>query len=310
MSTIHVAPDQTTVPSSPTATLLEALRAAAVPITYACGGRARCSTCRVRVTDGLEHCTPRNEAESAIAHKLSLPPETRLACQTRVSGPVRVRRLVLDAFDIRLASSGVAEGAAVGRDRELVVMFSDVADFTPFSEALPAYDVVHTLDRWFTLAGQLVQQHGGRVDNYMGDGFLAVFDHAEVAVEAGLALLDAAAGVSRYTEAVYGLPFHTRMGLHVGTVVVGTLGAAHNRRTTVIGDVVNMAARIEAANKELGSSLLVSTEVDQLLGLRFRRGRSADLTLKGKSGTHRLVEVLAAQDASNVGRDAGREPAE
>lgn len=292
MSTIHVTPDHATVHGEGEGTLLDALRAAAVPIIHACGGRARCSTCRVRVTEGLEHCSPRTEAETAIAVKLSLPPETRLACQTRALGPVRVRRLVLDEFDQRLASAGAAQGAAVGRDRELVIMFSDVADFTPFSEALPAYDVVHTLDRWFTLAGQVVQQHGGRVDNYMGDGFLAVFDDAEVAVLAGLALLDGARALSRYTEAVYGLPFKTRMGLHVGTVVVGTLGAEHNRRTTVIGDVVNMAARIEAANKDLGSSLLVSAEVEQRLGLRFQRGRESELGLKGKTGLHRLVEVV------------------
>ena len=81
-------------------------------------------------------------------------------------------------------------------------------------------------------------------------------------------------------------------------MVVGTLGAEHNRRTTVIGDVVNMAARIEAANKELGSSLLVSAEVEQLLGLRFRRGRSADAVARAQEG-HAVVsrELLASPAA-------------
>jgi adenylate cyclase len=308
MSTIHVAPDQVAVPISAHATLLDALRAAGIPITYACGGRARCSTCRVRVTAGLEHCSPRNEAESAIAEKLSLPPETRLACQTHTAGSVQVRRLVLDAFDARLASAGIAQGATVGRERSVVILFSDIADFTPFSEALPAYDVVHTLDRWFTLAGEVVQQHGGQIDNYMGDGFLALFDDAEVAVDAGLALLDAAAAVSRYTEAVYGLRFESRLGIHTGTVVVGTLGAEHNRRETVIGDVVNMTARIEAANKELGSHLLVSAEVERGLGVRFLRGRTVQLPLKGKSGVHQLVEVLPRSSTALAGQQTARKP--
>jgi adenylate cyclase len=295
MARILIAPEDTAAESATDRTILETLRDAGIPITNACGGRARCSTCRVLVLEGLEHCGDRNDAESAIAAKLSLPPETRLACQTRVVGPVSIRRLVIDDVDRQLASDGVAQGAAVGRERELVVMFSDVADFTPFSEALPAYDVVHVLDRWFSTSGRVVQQHGGRVDNYMGDGFLAVFDDGEVAVDAGLVLLDAAASLSRYTESVYRLPFRTRMGLHHGTVVVGTLGAAHNRRTTVIGDVVNIASRIEAANKEVGSALLVSSTVDALLGPRFVRGRTADLPLKGKQGTHHLVEIIRSQ---------------
>jgi len=74
---------------------------------------------------------------------------------------------------------------------------------------------------------------------------------------------------------------------------VGTLGASHNRRSTVMGDVVNMAARIEAANKELGTSLLVSSDVESRLGPGFTRGRRAELALKGKSGVHALVEIRA-----------------
>lgn len=289
--TVRVSPDEVSLAVPPREPLLAVFRAADVPITHACGGRARCSTCRVRVLEGLEHCAPRTEAERVIAEKLSLPPETRLACQLAVSGPVHLRRLVLDEVDLRLASTAVAQQAAVGRERELVVMFSDVADFTPFSEALLAYDVVHTLDRWFTAAGAVVQKHGGRVDNYMGDGFLAVFDDDEVAVDAALELLDAAESLSRYTESVYRLPFRTRMGIHRGPVIVGTLGANHNRRTTVMGDVVNVAARIEAANKPVGTALLVSEEVERRLGARFVRGRQAEVPLKGKSGTHRLFEV-------------------
>jgi adenylate cyclase len=298
---LRVSPDGVSLPIAAGGSLLESLRQAGVPITHACGGRGRCSTCRVRVIEGLERCEPRTEDEALIAAKLSLPDDTRLACQLRVVGSAHVQRLVLDEVDLRLASASVAQQAAVGRDRELVILFSDIANFTPFSEALPAYDVVHTLDRWFTAAGAVVQQHGGRVDNYMGDGFLAVFDDEEVAVDAALGLLDAAADLSRYTEAVYHLPFRTRMGVHRGPVIVGTLGANHNRRTTVMGDAVNVAARIEAANKEVGTSLLVSDAIDQRLGVRFTRGRRAEVSLKGKSGTHALVEVLSGSAPAAVG---------
>lgn len=296
MPRIHVLPEKATVDGTTGKTLLETLRDANVPIAHACGGLARCSTCRVQVVDGLEHCAERNDAELAIAQKLGLGAQTRLACQTQVSGPVSVRRLVLDDVDRKLATQGVAHGGAVGRDLELAVMFSDVADFTPLTEALPAYDVVHVLDRWFMEAGQVVERHGGRVDNYMGDGFLAVFEDVEAAVDAGLALLAAAERLSRYVEAAYGLAFRSRLGVDYGAVVVGTLGAAHNRRTTVIGDAVNAAARIEGANKELGSVFLVSEQVERRLGARFERGRSASVALKGKAGSHRVVEIVGARN--------------
>jgi adenylate cyclase len=216
----------------------------------------------------------------------------RLACQTLAHGPLRLRRLVLDEMDLALASDAARDAESVGREENVALLFSDVADFTPFSEALPAYDVVHTLDRWFTAAGEEVQRAGGRIDNYMGDGFLAVFPEAAMAVRAGLGLLAAAERLSGYTQALYGLPFLTRVGIHQGAVVVGTLGAAHNRRATVIGDVVNLAARIEAANKELGTRLLVSGTVEETLEEGFVRGRRSEMALKGKSGVHALVEIL------------------
>lgn len=292
MPHLRVEPEKRVIEQDSTRTLLDALKAAGIPITHACGGRARCSTCRVAVVDGVELCQPRNEAEQAMATKLSLGPDIRLACQTRVQGEVAVRRLVLDEVDLKLAAQRVALGAAVGREAELAVMFSDVANFTPFSEALTAYDVVHTLDRWFTASGEVVEQHGGRVDNYMGDGFLAVFEDAGRAAAAGLALLDAASALSRYTQEAFSLPFSTRMGIHWGQVVVGTLGASHNRRSTVMGDVVNTAARIEAANKELGTALLVSGELECRLDASFARGKRAELSLKGKSGVQALVEIV------------------
>ena len=301
MFEVRVIPDRIIVPAASGQALLGALQAGGVPITHACGGRARCSTCRVRVVDGLAHCLPRNEAESAIAEKLSLQPDMRLACQLEVCGPIEVRRLVLDAEDEALVGSGLTAGAAVGRDDELVILFSDVADFTPFSEALPAYDVVHTLDRWFAAAGRVVAAHDGRIDNYMGDGFLAVFTRADAAVRAGLGLLAAASALDAYTREVFGLPFRSRVGIHQGQAVVGTLGAAHNRRSTVIGDVVNLAARIEAANKPLDTALLVSAEVDAAIGPAFRRGRTGHIPLKGKTGTYRLIEIVAEGDGEGAG---------
>ncbi len=303
---VHCVPDGADVPVAPGETLLAALLAARVPVAHACGGHARCSTCRIRVTDGADRCDARTESERAIAERLRFDDETRLACQTRVRGDVAVRRLVVDEQDAALAAGEVKApvARAVGREATLTLLFTDIADFTPLAEELPPYDVIHLLNRWFAAAGEAIVRHHGRIDNYMGDGFFAVFGDADAAdakdgarddaldaVRAGLDLVAAAAQVSRYAEAIYGRGFGVRIGIHRGTVVVGGLGAASMMRETVIGDAVNVAARIEAANKAAGTRLLVSDAVADRVAPRVVFGKSVDAELKGKTGAHHLREV-------------------
>lgn len=298
MAQVKILPEARDVPVAGDATLLEALLLAQVPITHACGGHARCSTCRVRVTQGLEHCSPRTEAERAMAEKLGLEDAIRLACQTKATGDVTARRLVLDPEDYELSKQLTqrATRASTGREAEVAVLFADIAGFTALSEALPAYDVVHVLHRWFHRASGVVEAHGGHVDNYMGDGLLAVFDGAAetafAAVRAGLELLREAEAMSRYLATAYGRAFAIRVGVHQGHVVVGTPTPWDRDRDTVIGDAVNFASRIEAANKELGSRMLVSEAVAQAVGERARYGRRTELEVRGKRGTHALHEVL------------------
>lgn len=285
-------------------TLLAALVRARVPVAHACGGLARCSTCRVRVVDGLAACTARTPEERAIADRLGLEDAVRLACQTRATADVAVRRLVLDPEDYELTrqftARPAADGAArasMGREAPVAVLFADVVGFTGLSERLPAYDVVHVLHRWFHLATGVVDGHGGRVDNYMGDGLLAVFAGegpapSRAAVRAALGLLDASDRMAAYLATAYDQPFAVRIGVHAGVVVVGSPTPWHRERDTVIGDVVNFASRIEAANKELGSRLLVSDVVHADVAPVVRTGRRVEVEIRGKQGVHALVEVL------------------
>src|SRR3954447_1235940 len=99
MPRIHCLPDAKDIDIGPAETLLHAALRAGVPHTHACGGHARCSTCRVLVVEGAEHCAPRHPAEQRMAARLNFGPDLRLACQTTVRADVAVRRLVLDAED-------------------------------------------------------------------------------------------------------------------------------------------------------------------------------------------------------------------
>ncbi len=236
-----------------------------------------------------------------MAERLDFPEEVRLACQTRATAEVRIWRLVLDKTDIEMASQlGRAHYVGpVGREVEqAAVMFTDVAGFTSMSEALPAYDVVHILNRFFNRAEAVVELEGGRVDNYMGDGLLAVFgiegeEHPSLgAVRAGLKVLEVAADINEYVSRIYGRTFRVRVGISQGEVIFGLMGGEASARETVVGDVVNVASRLEAANKTLGTSILVSENIraNTLEGVEY--GRRFELDLPGKEGKVAAYQVI------------------
>jgi adenylate cyclase len=306
MPVIHCLPDDAFLACEPGARILHALQDGGVPIASACGGGARCSTCRVQVLDGLEACEPRNSAEQRMASMLSFPDDIRLACQTEIRGPVTVRRLVLDEQDLVLTSRihGLPGNGQVGRELFIAVLFADIRDFTPLAEGLPAYDIVHLLNRYYAAAGRVIATHRGRIVNYMGDGFMALFgachdderDAPVHATRAALALQDAARETAGYVRDVYGRAFAVRVGVHAGMAVVGDVGALGQRRETAIGDTVNLASRIEAANKHAGTTILVSDQVRSHIPGGIRFGRSFELPMKGKTGIFAVHEVLGLSE--------------
>ena len=294
MSEIFVSPDEMALEAPEGATLLDVAVDAGIPIAHLCGGRARCSTCRVRIVDGLDALTDRTEKEAAMATRLDFPDEVRLACQTQALGDVRFWRLVLDRLDIEMASQ-LGEGhyvGPVGREVDVAVLFLDVAGFTAMSETLPPYDVVHILNRFFNRAGEAVEDHGGRVDNYMGDGMLAVFGidaddgdgYALGAVKAGLDALAVAADMHRYVSRVYRCDFNIRVGIGTGEVIFGLMGSESSARETVVGDVVNTASRLESANKRTGTTMLVTEAVYRRTSDSVEYGEPLELDLAGKDG--------------------------
>ena len=306
MPEIFVWPDEISIPLEvDTANLLEIAVDAGVGIAHLCGGLARCSTCRVRIVEGEDSLAERTEKESAMAAKLDFPDEIRLACQTEVNGSVRLWRLVLDKVDVEMASqlgSGHYVGP-VGREiGQAAVMFADVAGFTTMSESLPPYDVVHILNRFFRRAETAVETQGGRVDNYMGDGLLAVFginddtNPALAAVKAGIMLLDVAADMHDYVNLIYGHAFRVRVGIGLGEAIFGLMGGETSARETVIGDVVNTASRLESANKTTGTNMLVTQEVWSQTVDSVEYGRRFDLDLPGKDGHVVSYEVVGIID--------------
>ena len=154
-------------------TLLEISRMKDIPHASVCGGRARCSTCRVGVEHGLTSLPPATAAEAHTLASIMAPPHVRLACQIRPSQAITVTRLVAPASGD--STRRIAGADAQGVERRLVVLFLDVRGFTEISEKRLPYDVVFILNRLFAEVGDAIRRHGGTIDKYLGDGLMAIF---------------------------------------------------------------------------------------------------------------------------------------
>lgn len=290
-------------------TLLQVARTHGIPMLGECGGHGRCTTCRVFVEEGIERVGPRTAAEEAIAQRRHLPPKVRLACQTQVLGPCRVRRLLHDERDIAAVlrrRSGIS-----GQQREVAVLFADIRDFTPFVEQNLAHDVTHMLNRYFTAIVDAMEPHGAYVDKYIGDGIMVLFgldsqrrvNPCLDAVQAALAIQRAVTEQNPYFEKYFGHRFVCGVGVHFGPAVIGDIGSWRKSQLTALGDTVNVASRIESATKHLGQSVLISEQVvralrslpaDLIEARSFVVGDPIETVLKGKSQPQRVYPVRSA----------------
>jgi adenylate cyclase len=164
----------------------------------------------------------------------------------------------------------MAEGTKAESDiRRVAVMFVDFRSFTAGARERSPQEVVDRLDGAFAVLVEILDRHGGIVNKFLGDGFLALFgaplaadDVAQRSVAAAREMLVANERINRATS----WPLRMGIGIHVGEVVAGSIGSPRRKEYTVIGDTVNFAARIEALNKEFNSQFLISADVHAALG--------------------------------------------
>ncbi len=280
-----------------TLSLLEIALKHNIPHMHICGGKARCSTCRIIIKQGLENILPRNEIEQQIAEKKGMEDNIRLACQSRIKGSVTIRRLVMDNIDADLAMN--QQGKA-GREQSLAILFSDIRGFTDFSERHLPYDVIHILNRYFQEMGAAVLEHHGYIDKYIGDGLMALFGVDKYnastncfnAISAAFQMIQSLDKVNRYLKQNFDESFEIGIGIHFGSVVLGNIGHRDKVQYTAIGDAVNIASRIEQQTKHANTPILVSETMYLQIKDQIRTGKILNTTLKGKKGLFKLYEIL------------------
>ena len=161
-------PDGRFVEVAPGTSVLEASRIGGIPHAHVCGGRGRCSTCRVRVRGEMHSIDPPNAVEQRVLRRIGALPNIRLACQLRPRGPIEVTPL-LPPF-ARAADGRHRVDFVQGSEREIAILFADIRGFTALAEGRLPYDVVFILNRYFAAMGRAVEAAGGRVDKFIGDG--------------------------------------------------------------------------------------------------------------------------------------------
>ena len=278
-------------------TLLEISRAHGIPHTALCGGRGRCTTCRVVIEDGADLLHPPSEAEARSLAAVNAPPNARLACQISPTDPLTVFRV------FRPDGKRGRAHASQGSEERLAVLFMDMRGFTARTTGQLPYDVVFLLNRFFDAVVPSIVGAGGSIDKYLGDGLMAVFEFNDEAKSAQAAL-KAAAGISsalitfnRGLAAEGVDKVAIGIGIHLGEVVIGEIGAAGNAPRTLIGDTVNTASRLESKTKDLKVELLVSEPLLQAAG---HATDHLDLITPELRGVTRPLKVLAVKSGATL----------
>lgn len=282
-------------------TLLEISRMHNIPHASICGGRGRCSTCRVRVDQGLDEQYPPQFVEAIALGSIQAPANVRLACQLRPRASLTVTRL-LRPGTTGPAAAGIPEKDSDGVERILALMFLDVRNFTGMMEHKLPYDVVYILNEFFAATGKAISAHGGTIDKFLGDGLLAVFgrtngpeEGCRQALQAARAIDLALDHVNAQLEGELPSPIEIGIGIHAGPLLLGRIGWGDSVDVTVIGHTVNAASRLEALTKEKKCQLVISRDVAQYAGLPTEDTGEA-IHVRGIADTIRIVQIQRARD--------------
>lgn len=298
-------PGGRTVAVAPGTTVLEASRLAGIPHASVCGGRGRCSTCRVRVGVGASGLPQPEPAEQRVLERVGAPENVRLACQLRPEGPLEVAPLFPpEAGPQDSRRFRPAQDYRHGAELEIVILFADLRAFTRLTERKLPYDVVFLLNQYFREMGRAVERAGGQIDKFIGDGVMALFG-IETGCDAGAA---AAMMAARHMNAAleelnralaHDLPEPLRIGIgiHAGSVIVGEMGYGAATSVTAIGDAVNVASRLEAMTKEMQCQVVISESVARRAGVDLSGLPAHEVRVRGRD---RPLTVYAAASAADL----------
>lgn len=289
------------------ATILDHSNQNRIPHLQECGGNGHCSTCRIRILDGLSNLSPRTALEKKVAKDRGWDKYTRLACQTRLDGNVTIQRLVenssqINRFQIESTSN------QFGETRKLAFLFCDLRNFTSFVKNNTAPEVVSVLNKFFANLGEPILMNNGFIYQYVGDRITAIFSidqatseqHCLGAVRASLGMLSSLNQLNKMLSKDFDTTFSMRLGIHYGEAIIGKLGHPENQIFSVVGDNVGITDKIQLKNKSLGTTLLASEQVlNELPEGLLKIGEKAELELFDEE-TLQVNEIMVFRELDPI----------
>jgi adenylate cyclase len=238
----------------------------------------------------------------------------RLACQLRPRGALSVTPLLPATAQAR---DGFARpGYLHGSEREIAILFADLRSFTRLAERKLPYDIVFLLNRYFAEMGHAIEEAGGHIDKFIGDGIMALFG-LDRGVDAGCreALVAARAMNARLAQLnrslAHDLPEELRIGIgvHMGPAIVGEMGYGRAVSLTAVGDAVNTASRVEGLAREHGAELVVSETVLAHAGIDLAETPSQEIEIRGRVEKVKVRILVSARDLPDLASARGRQGA-
>lgn len=278
------------LPVFPGATVLEILRDYGIPHASVCGGRARCTTCRIQVGKGSEHLPPPLTLEAKALERIRATPGTRLACQVRPTTDLSVTPLLAAEAH---AEDGFVPGGLEGTERLITCMFIDLRGSTTLGEAKLPYDVLFILNRFFSEMNQAIDATGGHYSQFTGDGLMALYGlHASDpatgprdAVRGAREMLMRLERLNVELKGELSKPLQIGIGIHYSEAIVGMMGPPRSMITSAIGDTINTTARLESLTKDYGCALVISRRAAEVAGLDVSGQTLHEAAVKGRAQT-------------------------
>ena len=293
--------------------LLEALRDAGIPHASVCGGRARCTTCRVRVGHGWKSLPPPGPTESAALDRIGAEKNVRLACQLKPAHAIHITPLLPP----HVAAADIDRGRTPGRERSVAVMFVDLRESSRLGEQRLPYDVFFILNRFFAEMADALHETGGYYSTFNGDGLMALYGTAtglrngcRDAMRGAAAIAERLARINASLQTDLGEPLRVGISIHAGEAIVGTMGPPATPILSALGDTVNVAARLEAQTKRHGCVLVVSAACARAADVDVSsfpehtapvRGRSEPVTYYAIADPAALAATLTDPHDARVG---------
>jgi adenylate cyclase len=284
--------------------VLEASLRNNVPHASVCGGRARCSTCRIRVIGDCDSLPPPSKREAFVLNRVGAgaDPAIRLACQLRPEADLSFFQIFLP--QITAATLRTSSPSRIGEERYLVSMFVDMRGSTKLAEKRLPFDTVFIVNRFLGAVSQAVIESGGQPNQFVGDGQLALFGLATNPQTACRQALRAAAMIAANVDELNRFlahdlrePIRFGIGIHAGEVIIGDIGYRDHMVFTALGDAVNVAARLQDMTKSLSCEVILSEEVRKSSGLPADALPAHHVEIRGRAEP---IVVRAVANASSL----------